>query len=272
VSIKSREVAGPDDPIWASPAPGSRKPRFTREEIAEVALRICDREGFDALSMRRVADELGAGTMTLYHYVRTKEDLITLMDDALMATVLIPADELATNWRDALAQIARASYAAFRRHGWAVEALSGARFGPNSLRHFEQSMAAIANAPFDEQGRFDLLGIVDDYVFGSVVRAVESHRHPDFRDARPSEAIVAFTTAQLATGAYPQLSALAAGPDPMGAWTRISVMMNDAGRFERGLQALLDGLELRAKKKGLGPQTSGLSPKKQRKPKPRPAR
>lgn len=248
MSIRSREVAAPSDPIWAKPAPGSRKPRFTREEIAEVALRICDRDGFEALSMRRVAEEIGAGTMTLYHYVRTKEDLITLMDDALMAQVLIPAGALSPHWRTALAQIARASYASFKRHPWAVEALSGARFGPNSLRHFEQSIAAVAHAPFDDQGKLDLLGIVDDYVFGSIIRDAEANAHPDFKDHFPSEAVVEFTSAQLATGAYPHLSALVAGPDPMAAWMRVSAMMNDGGRFERGLESLLDGLELRARR------------------------
>ena len=51
---------------------GSRKPRFSRDDIARAALRIADAEGFDALSMRRLAAELDAGTMTLYHYVRPR--------------------------------------------------------------------------------------------------------------------------------------------------------------------------------------------------------
>ena len=57
--------------------------------------------------MRRVAEELGAGTMTLYHYVRTKDELLALMDDAIMGEMLIPADELPTDWRAAVTAIAR---------------------------------------------------------------------------------------------------------------------------------------------------------------------
>ena len=55
--------------LWTRMEPGSRRPRFTREEIAGAAVHIADTEGIDALSMRRLATELGAGTMTLYHYV-----------------------------------------------------------------------------------------------------------------------------------------------------------------------------------------------------------
>jgi AcrR family transcriptional regulator len=65
--------------------------------------------------MRRVAAELGAGTMTLYHYVRTKDDLRALMDDAIMGELLIPTDELPAGWRAALTEIARRSHATFRR-------------------------------------------------------------------------------------------------------------------------------------------------------------
>ena len=53
-------------------------------------MRIADAEGFDAVSMRRIAAELDAGTMTLYHYVRTKDELLTLVIDAVMGEVVVP--------------------------------------------------------------------------------------------------------------------------------------------------------------------------------------
>jgi AcrR family transcriptional regulator len=55
--------------IWLREEPNARRPSHTRAEIAAAALAIADAEGFDAVSMRRVAEKLGAGTMTLYHYV-----------------------------------------------------------------------------------------------------------------------------------------------------------------------------------------------------------
>jgi len=232
-------------PIWAQPAPGERKPRFTREQIAEVAIAIADKDGFEAVSMRRIADELGAATMTLYHYVRTKDDLLALMDDAIMASVLVPAASLPTDWRAALQLIAMQSYRAFMRHPWALEALRGARFGPNGFRHFEQSLAAVANAPFDLQHRFDALGIVDDYVFGHVFRLAEAMQQRELADGKPLKSTIKFAEQMMATGDFPHVEALLGDGDSHGAWAKISRFLNDAGRFLRGLDVILDGLEAR---------------------------
>src|ERR1700759_1514511 len=112
-------------PIWSWPEPGTRRPRFTREQIGRAALAIADAEGFEATSMRRVAAELDAGTMTLYHYVRDKQDLVALMDDALMAELLLPAAELPSHWYDALGAIARRTRSALVAHPWALLSLRG---------------------------------------------------------------------------------------------------------------------------------------------------
>ncbi len=64
-------------PIWALAAPADRKPRYSCEQIADVALRIADADGFEAVTMKRIAAELGAATMTLYYYVRNKSDTTT---------------------------------------------------------------------------------------------------------------------------------------------------------------------------------------------------
>lgn len=199
--------------------------------------------------MRRISDELGAGTMTLYHYVRTRDDLIELMEDAIMEAVLVPADQIPKDWKAALRQLAIVSYRAFMQHPWALGALRGARFGPNSMRHFEQSLAAVANAPFDLQGRLDALGIVDDYVFGHVLRVAEHLQSEDFVEGKPSKYVLKFVEQMLATGEFPHTGALLGGEGTAAAWNRIAKFMNDAGRFLRGLDVLLDGLEAKASRK-----------------------
>ena len=167
-------------PIWVRPEPGTRRARFSREQIAAAALAIADAEGFEAVSMRRIAAELGAGTMSLYRYISAKDDLVALMDDALMGESLVPDGELPPDWRAALALIARQTRAALLRHPWAVVSLQGrgaagqdGSFGPNGLRHFEQSLAALDSAPLDVVAKMELLTIVDDYVMGSVLRTGE---------------------------------------------------------------------------------------------------
>jgi AcrR family transcriptional regulator len=238
-------------PIWARREPGSRRPRFTRDQIAAAALDIADREGFDAVTMRRVASELDAGTMTVYHYVRTKSDLVALMDDALMAEALVPPSELPDDWREALAAVARRTRAALMRHPWAVASLQDAQFGPNAMRHFEQSLAAVADAQLDTASKFAILGVIDDYVVGNVLHASEARRRSDSvkTDPEAAGAMVEFGLAQLRTGEFPHTEALFGGAppervldDPPGP------AMEDKSlddQFEQGLQAVLDGVALR---------------------------
>src|SRR6202049_6134 len=95
-----------------------RKSRWTREKIATVALAIADKEGFEAVSMRRVAQELQVGTMSLYYYVKTKDDLIAVMDDALMFEAILPA--MPKNWKRAITEIATRTHSIFLRHPWAL--------------------------------------------------------------------------------------------------------------------------------------------------------
>jgi AcrR family transcriptional regulator len=231
-------------PIWARPEPGTRKARFSRDQIAAAALAIADAEGFEAVSMRRIAAELGAGTMSLYRYISAKNDLIALMDDALMGESLVPDGELPADWREALSLIARQTRTALLRHPWAVVALQGSAaasqdgsFGPNGLRHFEQSLAALASAPLSTEAKLDLLGIVDDYVFGSVLRAGELQaRSEAAADSAHNEAVMAFLNEQIGTGRFPHLAALTADP---AAQTMVEPGKAEA-RFEHGLALLVE--------------------------------
>jgi AcrR family transcriptional regulator len=239
---------GDATPIWARPAPGERKPAHSRDRIAETALLIADAEGFEAVTMRRIATELGAGTMTLYHYVRNKDELAALMDDAIMSELLVPDDELAEGWREGMAQIARRSYEAFQRHPWVFDLVTGEgappQSGPNALRHVEQSLAVAARTGLDFQEQLELVALVDDYVFGHAMRARETRAHQSVEDAEERlERLIAYLESQLQTGEYPILAAWA-GDDVRAGFIRIAEMSSDPGRFERGLQRLLDGIEL----------------------------
>ena len=235
-----------EEPIFARPAPGSRRPGYTREQIAQTAIAIADTEGFEAVSMRRIAAELGSGTMTLYHYVQGKDELIALVSDAIMAEILVPEDELPEGWREGLAELARRTREIFLRHPWIVEHMGEgdpSSTGPSVLRHVEQTFAVTSRTGLDLDRQVELSSIVDDYVFGHAMRAYHGAR---FGGEEASEqrldAMVAYLTEQLATGDYPHLQALA-GDDPEAAFVRIGHLTSDEDRFERGLHLLLDGLE-----------------------------
>jgi len=234
-------------PIWALPQPADRKPRYTREQIADAALRIADADGFDAVTMKRIAAELGASTMTLYYYVRNKSDIVALMQDAILADVLVPDTCLRGAWRDALTAIARRTRDVLMAHPWSLTSLNDAQFGPNAMRHFEQSLAALAGTGLGVPARFELIAAVDNYVSGNVLHAVESMARARVAEADPGmvAAAVAYGVAQLQTGEFPQLSAIYAESDQSAGPPLTEAALTE--QFERGLAALLDGLAARMK-------------------------
>lgn len=232
--------------IWTRPEPGTRRPKFTREQIASTALAIADAEGFTAVSMRRIAGELGAGTMTLYHYVRTKDELVALMDDAIMGEVLIAPDEFPAHWYDALAAVATRTWEVLMRHPWGLHSLQNAPPGPNAMRHFEQSLAATADTGLDPAGKLALITMVDDYVRGNALRTAESSAETCSATTTPAdreatEAALRYAEAQLATGHFPNTRALFGGQDPREAFPRLIGDMSERDRFDHGLTTLLDG-------------------------------
>ncbi len=203
---------------------------------------IADREGFAAVTMRRVAAEIGASPMSLYHYIRGKDELLALMDDALLAESLLPTGGLPADWRGALTAIARRTRDVFLRHPWALRALQGdaaARGGaisPNAIRHFEQSLAALAGAPLDPRGKVELLTVVDDFVMGHALRAGEE-RVRAHASAEEIRAATAFAQELVNSGGYTNLKSLAEHAEAASA---LSDGQAEA-RFERGLAMLIDG-------------------------------
>jgi AcrR family transcriptional regulator len=228
--------------IWTRPEPGTRRPKFTRDQIASTALAIADAEGFAAVSMRRIAAELDAGTMTLYYYVRTKDELIALMDDAIMAEVLIPSNEFPTHWHAALTAVAVRTWEVLMRHPWALHSLQNAPAGPNAMRHFEQSLAALAGTELDDPSKFALLAMVDDYVHGNALRSAEVRSAGDADpDHEAIEAAIRFGQAQLATGKFPHTQAMFVGEDPRAVFPRLIGARSERDRFRHGLDVLLHG-------------------------------
>lgn len=231
--------------IWARPEPGARRPRFSREKIAAAALEIADAEGLDAVSMRRVAAALGAATMTLYNYVRTRDDLLALMHDAILGEVVVPDGQLPREWRAAVTVIAYRVRDALVRHPWAVGAMQEAQPGPNAMRRFEQFLAAVADSGLDTAQKFDLLSALNAYVFGNVLITTESRKRARIATTDPSvlAEMSAFAEKLMRGGEFPHTEALIAagraGRDTPGP------PLDEQGlddQFRRGLAAVLDGL------------------------------
>jgi AcrR family transcriptional regulator len=235
-------------PIWAVAAPGTRKPRFTREQIATAALKIADTEGFEALSMRRVAEELDAGTMTLYYYVRTKEDLLALVEDAVTGEICDACEPLPKSWRPAIVKLATATRATYLRHAWVLRSFTGVRLGPSGMRHIEQSLQALAHLKLEIARKLEILSIVDDYVFGHCALLRMRRGLAQF-DRKAALAVNDTLSSYLAAGEFPQLTALIGDDDPAAVLARSSSFSSEEHHFEFGLDALLDGLAKRLRLK-----------------------
>jgi len=225
--------------VWLRDEPCSRSPGHSRAQIVAVAVELADSEGFEAVSMRRVAQELGAGTMTLYHYVANKDELVTLMVDVVMGELLIPAGELPAEWRPAMAAIAKRSRTVLRRHRWLLDRLGDGRPGPNAMHHLEQSLEAMTGAGISPRAMFEAIVLIDEYVFGFAIReAQESAEHE--RGWAPG--VREFFQRELVSGEFPRVSELL-GDDVDTATKRVADVFFEPGRFERGLERLLDGVE-----------------------------
>jgi AcrR family transcriptional regulator len=224
--------------LWEQPRPPRRaRTVVDRDAIVAAGLAIADQEGLEAVSMRRIAQRLGAGAMTLYSYVGSKDDLLDLMADAVMGELVVP--DLSDDWREALRQIARRTRAIFLDHPWVAET-RGTRGGPgpNALLHFEQSLQAVAPLGLDHEQRLAVISVVDDYVFGFVHREVEQQREREdggmghdeyFESIRP------WIEEMVASGRFPHLQRYMAegGLPPVDR------------RLEDGLDWLLDGIAAR---------------------------
>jgi AcrR family transcriptional regulator len=242
------------EPVWTKPAPGSRKPRVTRDQIAAAALVIADSEGIDKVSMRRVADEVGLGTMSLYHYVRSKDELLDLMSDGIMGGQLVDDAELEKGWRAGLRAIGNATRRNFQRHPWMGDAMRprpSSVPGPNAMRHIEQSLAAVADTGLDAQGQMDLIAAIDDYVIGFVIR---SQRFAEEEEQSPGqewlEQMFQHMRERIESGGYPHLRrALEANRAEGRSDEELARMATDERRFERGLERILDGIEVELKRR-----------------------
>lgn len=227
--------------IWTREEPAGRRPRFTREEIAAAAVRIADQEGFGAVSMRHLAAEMGAGTMTLYHYVRTKDELLTLVVDAVMGEVVIPPDEpLPENWRAAMTVIAHRSRDSLQRHPWILDITDDPPFGPNSVRHFDQTLSAVSSLKIPLIEKLDIVTCLDEYVFG---HCLHQRNNVSVDDEVMSGEVVDYVQGLVVSGEYPQLEALVEEHGLDAVWDQIYAHQRDDTRFERNLQRLLDGIE-----------------------------
>ncbi|HEX2316352.1 MAG TPA: TetR/AcrR family transcriptional regulator [Thermomonospora sp.] len=161
--------------IWMRherPARGP-KPAYSRAQITEAAVRIADAEGLEAATMRRIAAEIGAGAMSLYRYVPSRDDLIELMADRLMGEIDVTGLP-SGDWRADLRRYADGVRAMWLRHPWiATVHRSLPSFGPNQLRLIEGVMGAL-DPYLSIDANLSFMAILNGYVEATVREEISS--------------------------------------------------------------------------------------------------
>jgi AcrR family transcriptional regulator len=151
---------------WGLRDRGTRgpKPGLTLERIVAAGIEVALTQGLDALSMARVASELGVGTMSLYRYVAAKDQLLELMVDTALGTP--PASEHADeDWRTGLARWAAGVHDAYRHHPWSLRVpISGPPLGPNNVAWLEQALRSLADTPLSEQEKLSCILLLSGFV------------------------------------------------------------------------------------------------------------
>jgi AcrR family transcriptional regulator len=215
------------------------KPALTLERIVAAAVRVADADGLDAVSMGRVAAELGAAAMSLYRHVSAKEELLTLMVDAAWGE---PPDPLADGegWRSGLSRWAWAMRASIRRHPWAIRIpLDGLPIMPHAVAWFEHALACMQDTRLAEARKASVILLLSGYVRS--LAATES----DIAAAMQASGL----SPDKWMSAYPRMLTRLTDPQRFPALTKFIA----AGVFEAadgpddefifGLDRILDGIE-----------------------------
>jgi AcrR family transcriptional regulator len=215
------------------------------DQIVDAAMAIADREGPDAMTMRKIAAELGVGVMSLYWYVPTKRDLEGLVLERLMIESS-PPDEPTGDWRKDLASIAYASRANILRHEWMVDFFSSASFislegfGHGFLRHIENSIRMTESLPFDFLTKLTIISALDDFTRGATVEEIMDRRRWEAAGMTREEFQRQVTPRMeelFSQSSYPLVELFMAQDD--------DEIHNPDVQFEMGLQLLLDGVAFR---------------------------
>jgi AcrR family transcriptional regulator len=181
------EVTGTGDParsmalLWREhePAPRGRGAAagLSVDRVVRTAVAVADAEGLGALSLRRVAADLGVGTMSLYTYVPGKGELLDLMVDAVLGELphLVGEGIGSPDWRARLEAVARGNWALFERHPWLllVGASSRPPLGPHVMAKYELELRAVDGAGLDEIAMDAVVTLVNGFVAGTARGVVE---------------------------------------------------------------------------------------------------
>lgn len=236
--------------LWRDREPGAPRrgprPGLDVDRIVAAAVALADAEGLAALSMRRVAADLGVAAMTLYTHLPGKGELVDLMLDSVLGE-LYPGEpdaaDPAPGWRAALTAVARANWDLFVRHPWALHVATGRPpLGPNLMAKYERELRAVDGLGLSELQMDLLVTLVNDFVqgtVGGVQEKVEAQRATGTTEREWWEATAPYVDRVFDAARFPTVARV--GPV---AGEALQAAYDPERSFAFGLDRLLDGIDV----------------------------
>ncbi|MFF7250286.1 TetR/AcrR family transcriptional regulator [Embleya sp. NPDC008237] len=242
-AYRARVAQEPDD---TAANPDAQATHLTVEVIVRTGIAIADAEGLDALSMRRVASDLDAGTMSLYRYVPSKDELVALMVEAAM-TEAPPPDPAPRGWREGLESAAHRDWQLYRRHPWILRNVmvsTRLRTSPGIAADSERTFTSFDGLDLEPREAFRYVFMIAAYTQGvamTLVDEIEAERRSGLTAAQWRKAAAPSWDSLFESGAYPRLTrAMRAVGD---SWDLDAL-------FRSGLTGVLDGIAASLARRG----------------------
>jgi AcrR family transcriptional regulator len=218
--------------VERQPAVDDRRSPLDRARVVDAAIDLADREGIDAVSMRKLGQVLGIEAMSLYTHVTSKDDLLDAMADAIVASV--PIERRDGHWQPALRSMILDARAVLLRHPWAARVIESRDApGPATVRYLDAVAATMLDGGFSADLAHHALHVLGSRGFG-----FSQDLYDDKGEVDPVEA--AAYAEQLAA-VYPSVGAIALAASHEGGLGGC----DDDVEFAFGLDIILDGLERR---------------------------
>ncbi len=208
-----------------------RNTRLSRNRILEAGVALADREGIEALSMRKLGGELGVEAMSLYNHVADKSELLDGMVDLVFSEIGSPSGQ--GSWQSQMRSRMGSAREALKRHPWAI-GLMDSRLtpGPATLGHHDTVIGALRQAGFPVEMAAHAYSVLDSYLYGFVLQEVSL----PFDGPEESAEVARAMLASMPEDEYPHLR-------EMAAWHVLQPDYDYADEFGFGLDLVIDGLE-----------------------------
>ena len=203
---------------------------LTRQRVLRAAVALADRGGVGALSMRKLAQELGVEAMSLYHHVANKDDILDGIVDVVFGEIELPTGE--AGWEAAMRRRSVSAREALRRHPWATGLMESRRTpGPANIRHHDAVLGVLRNAGFPVELAAHAYSLLDSYIYGFALQEASLPFHTPEETAEVAKEIMSVFPAD----DYPHLAEIAT--------EHVLQPGYDYGdEFLYGLDLILDGL------------------------------